>query len=65
MCDIAMVLKGEGPFQSHIFRNVRQTSSDAVVVQDHLNIAYLGQTVGQTHSHMCDIAMVLKGEGPL
>ena len=64
MCDIAMVLKGERPFLWHMFRNVRQTSSDAVVVQDHQNIAYLGQTVGQTHSLMCDIAMVLKGEEP-
>ena len=53
MCDRAMVLKGEGPFSSHMFRNVRQTSSDAVVVQDH-------QKIVETHCPTYDIATALK-----
>ncbi|KAL5494211.1 hypothetical protein EMCRGX_G015495 [Ephydatia muelleri] len=39
-------------------RNVRQTSSDALVVQDHQNIAYLGQTVGNVRQTSSDALVV-------
>eukprot|EP00731_Ephydatia_muelleri_P004033 Em0002g209a len=39
-------------------RNVRQTSSDALVVQDHQNIAYLGQTVGNVRQTSSDAMVV-------
>ncbi|KAL5514975.1 hypothetical protein EMCRGX_G000074 [Ephydatia muelleri] len=48
---------GGGPFE-HMFRNVRQTSSDALVVQDHQNIAYLGQTVGNVRQTSSDALVV-------